>query len=62
MTGRYANSFLNWRPDFVSNDNFIRPQMGSDASSSKAVVWMLIGCLLFLPVLFCFVLAFCCKV
>ena len=32
--------------------------MGSDANSSKTVVLMLIGCLLFLPVVFCFVLAF----
>ena len=54
-TDRYANRFLNWRPDIVSNDNFIRP-------SSKAVFLMLVGCLLFLQFLFCFVLAFCCKV
>ena len=36
--------------------------MVSNASSSKAVVLMLIDYLLFLPFLFSFVLAFCCKV
>ena len=42
MTGLYANRFLIWRPVFVLNDNFIWPQMVSDASSSKAVVLMLL--------------------
>ena len=41
MTDCYANRFLNWRPDIVSNETFIRRQMGLDASSSKAVALML---------------------
>ena len=54
MYGHYANSFLNWCPEISSKmDNLNRLQVVSDAVSSKAVVLMLIICLLFLLMLFC---------